>query len=67
MGYDSKIFLKIVLHMRARSLARTHTHTHTQAHLRLRFMSFSEPSYPLSTVHLYSATVWQQMDSSAFI
>lgn len=27
----------------------------------------SKPSYLLLTVTLYSATVWQQMDSSAFI
>lgn len=39
---------------------------HTSIRL-TEIMSFLNPSYLFLTVTLYSATVWQQMDSSAFI
>lgn len=40
-----------------------HTHKHTSDW----DYELSKPSYLFLTVTLYSATVWQQMNSSAFI
>lgn len=54
MGYNSKYFENIFL---------MHTHKHTSDW----DYELPIPSCLLLTVILYSATVWQQMDSSAFI